>query len=224
MQPKFWVCQDRNGNYEIIRAYGSRPLRAICESPSELIELIDLKWFYIRPWNGERVDLADENQIPANYYLDYTTTQYHTPVPSPIPRYVKDENDQWVVSDEYDTNSVYTIVSPTKMVEAVINQERLEIFQEQQAIKDRQKTIQRLTDAVQRMLDAKAQEKGYDSALSCVSYVGATGQYGTEANAMLHWRTSVWAWYYDQLQTYQGQPLTPEILIADILNVYPAPW
>jgi hypothetical protein len=51
----------------------------------------------------------------------------------------------------------------------------------------------RLTEAVQAHLDATARSRGYDSALSCVSYIDSTvAAYRVEATAMRDWRDAVW--------------------------------
>ncbi|CAB4142758.1 hypothetical protein UFOVP435_19 [uncultured Caudovirales phage] len=51
----------------------------------------------------------------------------------------------------------------------------------------------RLTATVQDFLDATARSRGYDSALSCVSYIDSTvASYRTEATAMRDWRDAVW--------------------------------
>jgi hypothetical protein len=40
-----------------------------------------------------------------------------------------------------------------------------------------------------------AQQWGYDDIVSAVSYVNSTNpQYVAEANALIHWRDTVWAW------------------------------
>jgi hypothetical protein len=50
---------------------------------------------------------------------------------------------------------------------------------------------------VQAWMDATAQSKGYDNALSCVSYVNSPNTtFQSEANSMLHWRDAVWSQCY----------------------------
>jgi hypothetical protein len=50
---------------------------------------------------------------------------------------------------------------------------------------------------VQALLDTTAQTKGYDSALTCVSYINSSNTtFATEANSMLHWRDAVWSQCY----------------------------
>jgi hypothetical protein len=52
---------------------------------------------------------------------------------------------------------------------------------------------ERLTTAVQSHLDATARARGYDSALSCVTYLDSTvPAYKAEATAMKLWRDAVW--------------------------------
>lgn len=72
--------------------------------------------------------------------------------------------------------------------------------------------------AVQEHLDATARSKGYDSALSCVSYIDSTvEQYRTEATAMRDWRDAVWAACYQiMLEVQAGTRPMPskEVLIS----------
>lgn len=58
----------------------------------------------------------------------------------------------------------------------------------------------RLSTAVQQHLDATARTRGYESALSCVSYIDSTvPQYRAEATAMRDWRDAVWIRCYELL-------------------------
>lgn len=51
----------------------------------------------------------------------------------------------------------------------------------------------RMGAAIQRHLDAEARARGYDSALSCVSYLDSTVvTFAAEARAMRDWRDTVW--------------------------------
>jgi hypothetical protein len=50
---------------------------------------------------------------------------------------------------------------------------------------------------IQQLLDTTAQSRGYDSALTCVSYISsANATFQAEANSMLHWRDAVWSECY----------------------------
>lgn len=80
---------------------------------------------------------------------------------------------------------------------------------------------------VQVLLDTTAQKKGYDSALSCVSYAGGTSSFATEGAAILAWRENVWAYCYQQaalLPTATPPIPTADQFIAALLTAYPAPW
>ncbi len=62
-----------------------------------------------------------------------------------------------------------------------------------------------LAAAVQGHLDATARAKGYDSALSCVTYINSTvPQYKAEATAMRDWRDAVWLRCYEVLAEVQA--------------------
>ena len=79
----------------------------------------------------------------------------------------------------------------------------------------------RLTKVVQTHLDVTARAKGYDSALSCVSYMDSTiPAYRTEAAAMRDWRDAVWVRCYGLLAEVRSNagPIPSE---EDVLNALP---
>jgi hypothetical protein len=222
-----WVCGTPTGPKEIIRAYGTRPNSALCVAPLDDINLLDLKWYYLKPGTSERIDLEDGSHVPPEYYLNYETNTYVTPVPDPVPRYWKDKNDGWTATEPPEgITAIFTVITPRQDVEAVINEPALVTFETEKTAATRQRTIQSLINALQRMLDVKAQEKGYDSALSCVSYLGSSvTTFNNEATAMQTWRSNVWAWGYQQLAEAGVGPLpSASTLIASVLAQYPAPW
>lgn len=227
MNETFWVCGTPSGQKEIIRTYGTRPNNALCVAPLDDLSLLDLNWYYLKPGTGERINLEDGSHLPPDYYLNYETNAYVTPVPDPVPRYWKD-GDQWTTATPPPEGIVpiYTIVSPRQDVEAVINEPALVPFETEKTAATRQRTIQSLINALQRMLDSKAQEKGYDSALSCVSYLGSSvTSFNDEATAMHTWRSNVWAWGYQHLaEIGTGTLPSASTLIASVLAQYPAPW
>lgn len=50
-------------------------------------------------------------------------------------------------------------------------------------------------NALQTLIDSIAQERGYDSALSCLSYIGDSNpKWSQEAYALRQWRSSVWSY------------------------------
>lgn len=77
-----------------------------------------------------------------------------------------------------------------------------------------------LTTAVQGHLDTTVQTRGYDSMLSCCSYVASTdAQFLAEAQAAVAWRDAVWRYCYDAQDEYTAgtRPVpTPEELIAEL--------
>ena len=223
-QSTLWVCGTPTGPKEIIRSYGVRPFGGLCVAPHDNLSVLDIKWFYLKPGTDERVDLTDGSDLPPAYYYDYENSVYVTPVTDPPLLYWKDGEVWKSTTPPEGVVPKYEIVHPKQEVEAVINSTALSAYDAAVVAEERQKGIQMLTDAVQRMLDKKANEKGYDSALSCVSYLGTAGNFGSEASAMRDWRTNVWTWCFTQLQTYEGNLPTSQVLIASILAQYPAPW
>jgi hypothetical protein len=54
-----------------------------------------------------------------------------------------------------------------------------------------------IQNGIQVWLDTTAQSRGYDSALTCVSYISSSNTtFANEANSMLHWRDAVWSQCY----------------------------
>jgi hypothetical protein len=85
-----------------------------------------------------------------------------------------------------------------------------------------QPTQATLAAAVQGHLDATARAKGYDSALSCVTYINSTvPQYKAEATAMRDWRDAVWLRCYEVLAEVQAgtRPVPTE---AELIALLPS--
>jgi hypothetical protein len=78
---------------------------------------------------------------------------------------------------------------------------------------------------VQAHLDATARAKGYDSALSCVSYIDSTvASYRTEATKMRDWRDAVWMRCYALMAEVQAgtRPIPNEEELVALLP--PIQW
>lgn len=62
-------------------------------------------------------------------------------------------------------------------------------------------------EAVQEFIDNKARTRGYDSALSCVSYYNSTiSQWKAEAVAFSAWRDDVWTYVLDTMdKVHRGE-------------------
>ena len=59
---------------------------------------------------------------------------------------------------------------------------------------------QRAKDAITRLLDETVQARGYDSIVSCVSYIGSRNEaFATEARAASDWRDAVYTRGYELL-------------------------
>lgn len=62
--------------------------------------------------------------------------------------------------------------------------------------------IQRFLPQLQEWIDGVAQQNGYDSALSCITYANSTiAQWAADAHAMIKYRDALWAWAYSQQAT-----------------------
>ena len=79
---------------------------------------------------------------------------------------------------------------------------------------------QELLAAVQQHLDATVRTRGYDSMLSCCSYVSSTDPtFSAEALDAAAWRDAVWRYCYDAQDDYTAgtRPVpTPDELIAEL--------
>lgn len=78
-------------------------------------------------------------------------------------------------------------------------------------------TLEDYRIAIQAHVDATAQERQYDSGVSCASYVNSTvQQWAAEAAAFVAWRDAVWAYAYSELDRVQRglrtQPSIDEFL------------
>lgn len=73
--------------------------------------------------------------------------------------------------------------------------------------------VARFLPQLQAWMDGIAKQNGYDTALSCISYVGSSvAQWDTDAKAMLAYRDALWTWAYGQQATLAA--MTPEALAA----------
>lgn len=81
--------------------------------------------------------------------------------------------------------------------------------------------VQRFTPELQAYMDGVAQQNGYDSVVSCVSYKDSgVAQWAQDAMHMVAWRDAIWQWGYAQQGTLDGMTpeqvaaLTPDYIIA----------
>ncbi len=78
-------------------------------------------------------------------------------------------------------------------------------------------TINDYRRAIQAHIDKTANQRGYDSGVTCASYVGSTTPaWGAEAQAFVAWRDAVWGHAYGELAKVEGgqreQPTVAEIV------------
>lgn len=83
-----------------------------------------------------------------------------------------------------------------------------------------QDVVNRFMPQLQSWMDGTAQQNGYDSVVSCVSYKDSgVAQWAQDAAAMIAWRDAVWQWAYQQQPTLDAMTpeqiagLTPEYII-----------
>lgn len=76
--------------------------------------------------------------------------------------------------------------------------------------------------AIQATVDTVAQERSYDSGLTCSSYLGSTNSgWAAEAAAFVAWRDAVWAYAYAELAKVEaGEREQPEL--AELIGELPA--
>lgn len=72
-------------------------------------------------------------------------------------------------------------------------------------------TLNDYRSAIQARIDTTAGERGYDSGVTCASYVGSTNStWAAEAAALVAWRDAVWSYAYAEMARVQagerGQP------------------
>lgn len=82
-------------------------------------------------------------------------------------------------------------------------------------------TIDHYRQAIQAFVDETAQQRNYDSGLTCASYVGSTNPaWAAEAAAFVAWRDVVWAYAYGELDKVQaGQRSQPTV--AEMIGELP---
>ncbi len=79
--------------------------------------------------------------------------------------------------------------------------------------------------AIQELIDTTAQERSYSSGVNAVSYANCgNAKWEAEADAFKAWRTSVWAFAYEQFDLVQsGQ--RPQPTVAEFLaEIAPIDW
>lgn len=76
-------------------------------------------------------------------------------------------------------------------------------------------------DAVQKHLDTTAQQRGYDSTYTCLSYLNSTDEiWRRESNAFNAWRDSVWRKCHEILNAFLAGHI-PQPTVAELLAKLP---
>lgn len=102
------------------------------------------------------------------------------------------------------------------------------ITAEQRAAEEQQHRLVAYSMAIQGMLDAKAQERGYDSIASAVSYVtSGSPTWAAEAAALRDWRDAVWTYALAQLALViagEREAPTVEQFVAEVAGACQFVW
>lgn len=81
-------------------------------------------------------------------------------------------------------------------------------------------TLDDFRAAIQAHIDTTAQERSYDSGITCASYVGSTNPgWAGEATAFVAWRDAVWIYAYAELakvETAQRPQPTIEAFLSEL--------
>lgn len=87
-------------------------------------------------------------------------------------------------------------------------------------------TVSEMASAVQSHLDSTVKVKGYDSILSCASYVSSTNvTFASESAKVIVWRDAVWSYCYSELSKVQsGLRAIPDTTDAFILELPTLVW
>lgn len=74
---------------------------------------------------------------------------------------------------------------------------------------------QKAKDAITRLLDETVQARGYDSIVSCVSYIGSSNEtFAAEARAASNWRDAVYTRCYELMAAPPEDVTTVEQVLA----------
>jgi len=83
-------------------------------------------------------------------------------------------------------------------------------------------TVEDYRRAIQGLVDETAQQRSYDSGLTCASYVGSTNPiWAAEAAAFTAWRDAVWIYAYAELAKVETAQ-RPQPTVAAFLSELPA--
>lgn len=84
--------------------------------------------------------------------------------------------------------------------------------------------VAQFTPGLQRWMETVAASNGYDSVLSCVSYIGSSvTQFAGDAKAMSKWRDELWKWASAYQHGANGQLPDPIPTLEQIIAMAPQP-
>lgn len=115
-------------------------------------------------------------------------------------------------------NGVDVALSPEE--EAEFNQ-RLADFESAQM----ERTKQMFVAALVSFIDETAQDKGYNDAISCVSYVQSTNEeWALESSTFIAWRDAAYIYAYDYLAQCESGAIANPTLEAFLSGIAPIIW
>lgn len=86
-------------------------------------------------------------------------------------------------------------------------------------------TVDDFRRAIQSHIDATAQQRSYDSGVTCSSYVGSANQaWAAEASAFVAWRDAVWSHAYAELANVEGGHRDEPTIEAILAELPPMIW
>ena len=84
--------------------------------------------------------------------------------------------------------------------------------------------IKQYEEAIQRYIDTVAQARGYDNGYTCASYFDdKNARYASDARIFKDWRSDVWVYVNELLNSYQSAFDGQEEIPASALTGYPTP-
>ena len=152
--------------------------------------------------------------------------------PEPVPGYARCWRDgEWVLIEDHRGQTVYSTEDGREIVikelgplpENVTTQPRpSERHVWQDGAWKEEPTLDDYRYAIQTHIDATAQERQYDSGVSCATYVNSTNpQWAAEAAAFVAWRDAVWSYAFTELEKVLNEQ-RPQPTIDEFLSELPA--
>ena len=118
------------------------------------------------------------------------------------------------------SNEFTSIVPPDAENEYIFENDQwtLKISQEEYIANE----LKKYENAIQQYIDEVAQSRGYDNGYTCASYYGDKNrQYAKDARIFKDWRSDVWVYVNELLNSYQAGTLETIPSIEEVINNLP---